>query len=102
MKNYRDTHTDVEYKNFLDDIAFKPITSKSTKHEFLNKKYFDYLPTDEMKSLSTSDDKKNEFDDELVELQPPPLSPETEHKPIKQRENHRRFRRNGKCIYFVC
>lgn len=109
IKNYRESHTAVEYKKFFDDIAFNPINSNTengggTKATniggvtFYNKKYFDYLPTDEIKS--SSDDKSS---DELVELlsappMAPPASYASHHPPQpyqqKQRENHRRFKRN--------
>lgn len=104
IKNYRDSHTAVEYKKFFDDIAFNPINSNAenggTKAAniggvtFYNKKYFDYLPTDEIKS---SDIDKSS--DELVGLlSPPPMAPPASYAnqqpQQKQRENHRRFKRN--------
>lgn len=102
IKNYRDSHTAVEYQKFFDDIAFNPINGKTENGAgsgvkatnggvtFYNKKYFDYLPTDEVKS--TSDNEK--FSDELVEFRSPPSEQNPQPVQQKQRENHRRFKRN--------
>lgn len=104
IKNYRDSHTAVEYQKFFDDIAFNPINSNTengggsgTKTTniagvtFYNKKYFDYLPTDELKSSSGDSEKSS---DELAELRSPPSEQHPHPSQLKQRENHRRFKRN--------
>uniref|UniRef100_A0A336JYG2 CSON002949 protein n=1 Tax=Culicoides sonorensis TaxID=179676 RepID=A0A336JYG2_CULSO len=101
MKNYRDTHTSLEFKKLLDDFAFNPIDSviegestdniKSTGETFYGKKYFDYLPTDEVKSSK----EKLKNNNALVEDLFSPISyVQTRPELQRQRENHRRFKRN--------
>lgn len=68
MKNYRDTHTKSEFKHFVDEIAFKPVRSEDNSI-FYDKKYFDYLPTDDSKQQPAADEVPS------------------------QRENHRRLKR---------
>lgn len=93
MKNYQDSHTDTQFRNFLDEIAFRPVKS-DTSDAFYDKKYFDYLPTDDKSAAAATaimagNEDNDEKNDELsVELQPPP-----EKQPPQQRENHRRLKR---------
>lgn len=75
MKNYRDTHTDTEYQHFVDEIAFRPVKS-SDNNIFYDKKYFDYLPTDEKHVAA-----------EYVDDEAPQVP--------QQRENHRRLKRQA-------
>jgi len=80
MKNYRNMHTDTEFQHFVDEIAFEPVAKSNDDQSFYDKKYFDYLPSDETKQQALADD----------EL-PPPLA---------QRENHRRLKRQTVDYFF--
>ncbi|XP_063705372.1 uncharacterized protein LOC134834576 [Culicoides brevitarsis] len=99
INNYRESHTPAEYQKFFDGIAFN---QKSGVNTFYNKKYFDYLPTDELKA-STSDDTEtsSSTSDEVSSSSPAgpaaaAVNVNKQQQPVqqKQRENHRRFKRD--------
>lgn len=66
IKQYQASHTGVEFQNFFDAIKFRPL--KPNDKTFYDKKYFDYLPSDDIKDVNHEDDGTLSFD-----LEPPPL-----------------------------
>lgn len=54
IKKYQASHTGAEFQNFFDGIKFKPL--KNSETTFYDKKYFDYLPSDDIKGSSDNDE----------------------------------------------
>lgn len=97
MKNYRDTHTNAEYQHFVDEIAFRPVkSSEETSHDekdtniVYDKKYFDYLPTDDSPN---GGGKQQSAGGNLIEYVDDDDAPAAV--PQQQRENHRRLKRQA-------